>query len=358
MRAERSISRVVVSGWVPSVGAPTMSVRTVEWRNSYHPSLRKPLLGSQHATIRVDPDEYGSNFPLGGRSTRETRLRVDLPLKGRRDAQLLSIKRRVLGRGHTITASTPVTTPLFIKELRSQATASEGLGKVEARLLSRKRRWLDGATRAITIIGGTFSGTSCGLLEEIQRHMLESTVDGGNTWELWEESEVLNYFNDRQARFLLEAGLVQTRTTISATAGQSDYALPSDLIDIKRVSWGEGQVLEREDQWSMFHGSVASSGTPEAYGEYPTEGTLKLRLFPTPSVSGTIHLLYVPNHTTITATCVNSHLPNFLMPYVKWGIVSDMLSKEGEAHDPKRAQYAEARFQEGIAVAQMLMGKV
>jgi len=50
-------------------------------------------------------------------------------------------------------------------------------------------------------------------------------------------------------------------------------------------------------------------------------------------------------------------IPANLAWAVKYGIMADMLGKEGEAQDTKRAKYCESRFGEGIELAKMWMGR-
>ncbi len=42
---------------------------------------------------------------------------------------------------------------------------------------------------------------------------------------------------------------------------------------------------------------------------------------------------------------------------LKYGIMADMLGKEGEAQDVKRAKYCESRFGEGLELVKMWMGR-
>lgn len=207
----------------------------------------------------------------------------------------------------------------------------------------------------------TYSDISCRLLSEIQRHMLETTIDGGLTWSLWTQEEVLNYLNQRIVRFLMETGLIQTRTTVAVSAGVSDVSLPSDNVELRRVAWNSGSsvsVLTRIDTMALDYGSVgwqAASGVPYAYIEEPQD-PLNIQLVPNPTLGGTVDILYVRAPTAITSTCVNLPVPSFLTPYVKYGVMADMFMKQGEANDPDRAEYCESRFTEGVQVTKGFLG--
>lgn len=196
---------------------------------------------------------------------------------------------------------------------------------------------------------------SCALLEEIQMHMLESVIDDGTTWSLWTNTEVIEYLNQRIAKFLVATGLI--REKVSITGSDAIVPLPADLIEIRRTAWN-GTGLGRVDDWMMDMGSVGwntSSGTPYAYIEEP-ENPLQIQLVPTPSTSGTTEIDYVQLPEDLSVVCAPIAVPNMFAPYIKYGVMADMFSKQGEANDPERAAYCEERFQEGIALARLLMG--
>src|SRR5687767_3705435 len=79
------------------------------------------------------------------------------------------------------------------------------------------------------------------LMTEIQRIVLENTIDGGITWSsLWTAAEVHNYLNQRLARFYLETELVwQVYDTVGTamTAGTATHDLPANTMVVKRVTW-------------------------------------------------------------------------------------------------------------------------
>lgn len=49
--------------------------------------------------------------------------------------------------------------------------------------------------------------------------------------------EIIDSMNRIQQQFLLETGLIVTRTTIPATVGQAIYDLPSNSIRPRRIAW-------------------------------------------------------------------------------------------------------------------------
>jgi hypothetical protein len=207
----------------------------------------------------------------------------------------------------------------------------------------------------------TYSDTICRLLSEIQRHLLE-TPDGGVTWSLlFSAAEVLRLINERLVRFLLETGILRKRSQISVGSGTPTVDLPSDLIEVRRVAWAGATVsgLARMDPFGMdagLPGWEGGSGTPYAYVEEPLPA-LQVRLVQTPSANGTLDVIYVYDPATLTGLCsLAIPLPAMFVPHVKYGVLADLLSKEGEASDPQRAGYCESRFAEGVELARLMLG--
>lgn len=206
-----------------------------------------------------------------------------------------------------------------------------------------------------------YSATVCGMFGEIQRHLLETTIDDGATWSLWTLSEVVGIFNERVRRFVMETSILQKRATLSISSGTTELSLPEDLIDLRRVSFREGSTrspLTRIDSWASDNGIVgweSASGTPYAYQISPRD-PLTLRVLPAPSSSGELDLVYVyaPEEVEELSPCVAFPIPSIFSPYIKYGVMADMLSKEGQANDPLRAAYCEERYKEGVEIAKLL----
>lgn len=211
----------------------------------------------------------------------------------------------------------------------------------------------------------TYRVPVCEVLDEIQYHLLEVPDFGGSFGSgLWTITEVVNYINLRTYRFLLESGLLQRRTTLAAIAGTPEVDLPTDLIDIKRVAWitqagaiGElpREDLEQVDAWIPDWETTGASAAPSVYAQAP-EPSLQIRLVPVTTQDGTVDLTYVARPPAMTNNCDIFPLPDEWVPYVKYGVLADMWSKEGEANDPERAAYAEQRYGEGVALARLFLG--
>jgi hypothetical protein len=214
------------------------------------------------------------------------------------------------------------------------------------------------ASRFAFLPATTYADDTCRIYSEIQRHFLENTIDDGLTWSLWSADEVERLYRLRLSRFLLETELIRERRQVTVNAGQAIYSLPEDTISVCRaaiVSGGVETVLTRVDGWMLDNGAVgweSSQATPYGYVEDSSSGTLQVTLAPTPNANGTLNLIIVAD-PLVVKHCWPVPIPALFSIYVKWGVIADMLSKEGEANDPQRAGYAEARYQEGIELANL-----
>jgi hypothetical protein len=206
----------------------------------------------------------------------------------------------------------------------------------------------------------SFPDNVCRLMSEIQFLMLEHTIDLGMTWQLWTEAEIRQAISNRLKRFLADTGFVRERRTLAGVSGVSTYDLTQDIIQIRRVVWNTGTArvtLAQIDTFALDNGDPGwqtTTGTPYAYIE-GAAGPGTLQVVPTPNASGTIEMVVVPLPDEIVG-CLNIPIPAMFVPYLKYGVLADMLGKEGEANDPKRAEYCESRWLEGIELAHAFLG--
>jgi hypothetical protein len=202
------------------------------------------------------------------------------------------------------------------------------------------------------------------LLSEIQLAVVEPD-DEGATWPsgLWSVDEVLGYLNQRQDQFLRDTAIVSSLDSLDVDIVYVDDGialLPGDWIVTLRAVWKRltsYRPLQRMDSWVSDHTRPSwpsVPGTPSMFQEFGGP-TLELQLSPIPDVSGSVELLYVALGTELDGSGVDLVIPDEFAPYIKWGVLSDMLSKIGRGQDMTRAQYAEQRFQEGIELARLML---
>ena len=208
--------------------------------------------------------------------------------------------------------------------------------------------------------GAAYSDYSCNILEEIQRHFLESTIDEGATWSLWTQAEVLKYLNDRLKRFYIETGVIRKRQLFSASS--RTVALPSDVMEVRRIIWWSSSnvpsPLTREDKWALdngFPGWRTETGTPIAYVEEP-QTSRSITLYPY-TTGGSIEVCYVPYPETIPSGCAAMPIPAMFSHIIKYGVMADMLAKEGEANDNERSKFFQERWEAGLQLAKLVVGR-
>jgi hypothetical protein len=80
-------------------------------------------------------------------------------------------------------------------------------------------------------------------LKEITYKVLENgaadATGSGLLTSMFSIQEIIDSMNRVQQDFLLETGMIVTRTSITPAIGQSKYDLPSDSIRPRRVTWQE-----------------------------------------------------------------------------------------------------------------------
>lgn len=217
--------------------------------------------------------------------------------------------------------------------------------------------WTWGARMAAYLPATVYPDTSCRIYSEIQRHLIESPIDEGLTWTLWTAEEVANYLTQRTARFMVDSGLVRERREVPGVTTR-EVALPTDTLEVLRTVWNSGtarNILVRVDKWALDNGAVGwetASGEPVYYTE-DTSSALGAEITPTPATPGALELVIIAAPAVQRAQCYSIDLPAIFTPYLKYGVLADMLSKEGEANEPERAAYCEGRFAEGVELAKL-----
>jgi hypothetical protein len=235
-----------------------------------------------------------------------------------------------------------------IKERYRLATVQEGINTI----------------RPSEIPQGFYNDTKCRLLEEIQRHFLEPKVDRGLEWQLWSYDEVHEAYELRVYRFLVETGI--NRKEYEEFTGDAQVGIPQDSIEIRRVQWEYDDERDTPRALTRIDTRQADSGRPgwdttpsepDSYIEDPMVNTMELTLCPTPDDEGKagMRYVYMPEMQKQIA-CEHVPIPRMFTWAIKWGVIADLLKKEGEANDPVRAQAAEFQYKLGVQLARLLLG--
>jgi hypothetical protein len=224
-------------------------------------------------------------------------------------------------------------------------------------------RWMHPSLMPVAVYGDDV----CRVLSEVQRHLLEPIIDGGVSWQLWTQTEVEQALLLRLNRFLLETGIVRKEATYTAGAFDGTTTVDQDVLEIRRVQWRYSDYRKRPrnlmridtkqaDQGHVDWDEVNEAQEPYAYIEDPSHESMMIRACPLPDDNGQLGVRYVPYATVNFAGCGRLPIPRMFTWVVKWGLIADLLKKEGEANDPLRASAAEEIYRNGIGLVKALLG--
>lgn len=216
--------------------------------------------------------------------------------------------------------------------------------------------------------------TSHDAITEVKFHLIEpdpeDPTDFAENSDGWTIAEVVGYFNQRQAAFLRDTGVVLQHSVIPAIQGVHRHPLPQGCISIVACWWKKlgGEVHETNrwhevrrgdsfeaDAFLTINWATDLKPRPLIYSDEETP-TLQIMTAPPTFSAGIFDILHTfVSEAFVPGEAINFTVPNEFVPTIKWGVISDMLSKMGRFHDAARAAYAEGRYQEGLAAAELLL---
>lgn len=175
---------------------------------------------------------------------------------------------------------------------------------------------------------------------------------------------------------LAEAGCTYTRRLVPATAGRTQL---SDLtIDLRRVAYipatGSGYgvgtygagpygisaslafTMWPEDAWALEafrrKANLRPAGNPQYYSQ-STQTPIAFDADRPPGAGGQYECLTIEAGPSLTATSnVTLAIPDDWTHVLKWGVLADLLTRDSNAADDIRAQYAQSRFKMGVRMLQ------
>lgn len=207
--------------------------------------------------------------------------------------------------------------------------------------------------------------TDQNIMSLLQLMTLEPDTAGA-TWPsgMWTQAEIVQYINDVQRDFLSRSGITCAISFFTGLSGQARYNLDQSIIDLRRIAWRQGPAgtsyveLARVDNWEMDFGTDGwdqqSSDVPSRYMTDLTP-SLTVQVQPTPDDIGEAELTAITLGTSVDGSGIDLSVPDDWTPYIDWGVLAKMFSKEGEAQDPDRAEYCSSRYEEGIALGRLLV---
>lgn len=215
-----------------------------------------------------------------------------------------------------------------------------------------------------------FAITLATLKGNVQRLLLEtngsSLADQGFT-----DAQFVDFARQRINRFLLESGCNPTITPAAAeetvTAGAA--VLPAFLTRLRNIWVKAGSTYyatDNLDAWQVANITVPTYGPPffVVFGRgLADSGAFEVLPAATATDSVTKYRAVYDQAVEWAAAAVTTDIATLPVPLmflwgIQWGVVADFLNQPGQLHDPERAQYAEGRWGECIALAKMWCGDV
>jgi hypothetical protein len=255
--------------------------------------------------------------------------------------------------------------------------------------------------------------------DEVANVLLEPA---GLTLGLLTDAEFLNIFSTVLQDFVQQAGLIKRLVPIPVSSGTSSYTVPDYAMDAQEALYSErlihretGESLDQlawmwraktgpPQQWhedrlapktvqvfptptstgytvataAAFYGTISSVadqtdisigaaaplyGTIASYvsaAYVETSGALlgTFNGFYTSSLNLLLVATAKPQNITPALDDLIECVPTSFVPYLKYGVLAKIFSQDSETKDVLRARYCEARYREGILLAQAVSQEV
>lgn len=172
--------------------------------------------------------------------------------------------------------------------------------------------------------------------------------------------ELLNLIVSKYNTFQAQTQLILTKTeNINVPPQQNQIHLGNDIIDLVRVVFVDDlavppveYILKKIDEAELGYietDSLTEENIP-AYYSTVFGSPNDIKLYPIPNVHGTLRIISVNSHIGNVDEDAIINLPNNLVPYLKYGVLSEIYSKDGLWNIPSKKAYCESRWEEGIIV--------
>ncbi len=144
----------------------------------------------------------------------------------------------------------------------------------------------------------------------------------------WSQAEMLNLMYGACMELAIETKCIEGSSTTASVASQAEYAYPTNVIAIKRVTYNGGRVdpidFDQADQVTLNNTTATTTGQPVGYVLFDDVITL----FPTPGESAIDIEIFgykEPAELTISSTL---EVPNWTHTRLVNYMLSEMYSKD------------------------------
>lgn len=212
--------------------------------------------------------------------------------------------------------------------------------------------------------------TDADLYTIVLYHIMEAQLAAG----LWQGTgqftvtDLTQAYEQRQNEILtIAAGNVQNLSPIVLVPNTRTVILPDNTLDVRRCRYNQTgpppppalpspQVLWRADPGSLQYFSPGYRQTPQNPRNYEVSERPPLNVdvdYP-PTGIGQLEFLGTQACTSpALPASVPLALPNDWSWVLKWGMLMDLMNKQGECQDVPRSQYCTARYMEGVELLQI-----
>jgi len=211
-----------------------------------------------------------------------------------------------------------------------------------------------------TVLSGLrgYNVTDLDLFNSICRSLLEPAGYPYTGTPQFDSATIVNALERRRNQFLFDTGCRVERTTVSVSASATGRIdLTDSVIQVRRVAWktlaNVTSVVWKTDEAeaASYYALYTNQGSPPEVWSVAMSGPNTIQLIPPPAANGTLDYLSINAGATLNpATPVKMGIPDDFCWAVRFGALADLLSEDGPAHDPKRAEYCEQRYQDGVTV--------
>lgn len=167
--------------------------------------------------------------------------------------------------------------------------------------------------------------------------------------------EIISLITNAINIFQSETSLVLARTRFNIEIGQP-VEIDDSILDIVRAyyidSAGNYHVLQLsyEDRISLVNKNlILDNNRPRFYSWNNTSASF-VDIFPRPNENGYLELVHVIGKAGEIDAISSCLIPNNLVPYIRFKVLTDIFGKDGVFKDPFREAYCNKRWQEGLLI--------
>lgn len=204
-----------------------------------------------------------------------------------------------------------------------------------------------------------YNYTDQAVVQICEYHLLEpSTYPTWSGTEQFNIADLLTAIDRRRNQFLLETAQVLTVYSPSVPPSPTGRVQINDaVLEIRRAAWQDSTTLAWTTLWNTdqfevgaFASTMQAASGPQVYSNAILPNN-QVELFPPPLSNGTLELVTISAGPLPTTSPQALGIPDDFAWVVKWGVLADLLGKDGPAHDPGRSAYCEKRWREGVEIA-------